>query len=441
MAVLLAGLGLFVYLRYSSQLDETIDQGLRSRSDEVSTLVRGSPSALRRADPEGLSESDESFAQLLSPAGRVLDGSQQLGSRSALPASALPGARSEAVFVDVEDEPATDGGPARLLASPTVVEGRDAIVVVGAALDDRDDSLRSLARLLLIGGPVALLLAAALGYGASGLALRPVEEMRRRAAAISADAPNERLPLSPADDELRRLGETLNSMLDRLETAIERERTFVDDASHELRTPLALHKTELELALRYAEDPAELRAAIASAVEEVDRLIGLAEDLLVVARSDKGRLALNPEPVNVRDLLETVRGRFEARAREAGRELDVGDVSPASVEADRVRTEQALTNLVDNALRHGDGAVSLSACAGDGAVELHVSDHGCGFPDGFRERAFERFSRADAGRTGRGAGLGLAIVAAVASAHRGSVGWRELEPTGLDVWIALPRSG
>ena len=112
--------------------------------------------------------------------------------------------------------------------------------------------------------------------------------MRRRAAEISASDPGARLPVPQAGDELTRLGETLNAMLGRLEEALERERRFVDDASHELRTPLALHRVELELALRHAADEAELRAAIGSAMEEIDRLIALAEQLLVVARSEDG---------------------------------------------------------------------------------------------------------------------------------------------------------
>ena len=140
--------------------------------------------------------------------------------------------------------------------------------------------------------------------------------MRRRAAAISAAEPEARLPLPEADDEIRRLGETLNGMLGRLEAAIERERAFVDDASHELRTPLAMHKTELELALRYAKTPEEMRVAISSAIVEVDRLSQLAEDLLVLARSTEGKLALDLRRVRVAG---AARGRARALLRPDGR--------------------------------------------------------------------------------------------------------------------------
>jgi signal transduction histidine kinase len=330
-------------------------------------------------------------------------------------------------------------GTARLLATPVRAQGRSLIVVVGASLDDRGDALHSLGTLLALGGAAALVLASLAGYGMATAAMRPVEAMRRRAAALSAADLEERLPVPEANDELRRLGQTLNGMLDRLETAIERERGFVDDASHELRTPLTLHKTELELALRYGTTPAELRAAIASAIEEADRLAQLADDLLVVARSDKGRLALKPERVEVGRLLDDVATRFGSRVAESGRRVHIEPVDDGlAVEADRLRLEQALTNLVDNALRHGAGEVRLFAVVDDGTLALHVSDGGAGFPPEFIDKAFDRFSRADASRARGGSGLGLAIVDAIARAHLGEAhALNSLH--GADVWIELPR--
>jgi signal transduction histidine kinase len=311
-------------------------------------------------------------------------------------------------------------------------------VVAAASLDDRNDSLASLGTILLIGIPVALLLASVAGYLVSGRALRPVEAMRRRAAAISAAEPAQRLPLPEADDEIRRLGETLNGMLGRLEAAIERERAFVDDASHELRTPLAMHKTELELALRYAKTPEEMRAAIASAIVEVDRLAQLAEDLLVLARSAEGKLALDLRRVGVAELLGDVRERFSARMAEAGRSLVIEPANGLTLEGDRLRLEQALTNLVENAIEHGGGDVTVRASEVNGEVAIHVEDRGPGFAPEFIGRAFERFSRGDPSRGGDGTGLGLAIVEAIVRAHRGSAHAANRERAGADVWIELP---
>jgi two-component system OmpR family sensor kinase len=300
-----------------------------------------------------------------------------------------------------------------------------------------DEALDNLATLFLIGGPAALLLASLAGYAAAGAALRPVEAMRRRAADISTGGPRERLPVPPAEDELRRLGETLNEMLARIEATLERERRFVDDASHELRTPLALQRAELELALRQGRSVAELRAAIASALEEVDRLSRLAEDLLVVARSGQEGLPVKREPVPVADLLAAIERRFGRHAEEDGRRLLVDTDTSLVVEADRARLEQALSNLVDNALRHGEGEVRVWASAGAGTVRLRVSDRGSGFPDEFLPHAFERFSRADVARGRGGAGLGLAIVETIALVHGGRTGVAN-DPGGAEAWIELP---
>jgi signal transduction histidine kinase len=228
-------------------------------------------------------------------------------------------------------------------------------------------------------------------------------------------------------------------MLARLEHARDRERAFVSDASHELRTPLAILKTEVEVALRRDNPPEVLRAALAVAGEEADRLTQLAEDLLLVARSDSGRLELERRPIAARDLLDDVGRRFRVRVRESGRPLSVDAGEDATLNVDVPRVEQALTNLVENALRHGSGAVTLRACADDGHVELHVLDEGPGLPAEFIPEAFERFSRAQSGRTGEGSGLGLAIVDLIAVAHGGEVGVRNQEDgRGADVWMRLP---
>jgi heavy metal sensor kinase len=434
MAILLVALGLFVYLRFQSQLNATIDQGLRNRADDVTALVAQPNGGLRS---QSALSAEESFAQVLTADGEIFDATPQLATDPLISGAELERASRESTFIDRPSVPGLEG-EARLLATPAESGGQRLVILVGSSVDDRDESLASLLAILLIGGPVALILASLAGYWMAGSALRPVEAMRRRAAAISAAEPEKRLPVSKADDELSRLGETLNKMLGRLEAGLARERAFVDDASHELRTPLSLHKTELELALRYGEDEEQLRAAIVSAIEEVDRLIQLAEDLLVVARSEQGKLALELGSVGLAGLLEGVGQRFGGRADASKRSLVVEAPDGLQVEGDRIRLEQALTNLVDNALRHGGGEVTVSAARADGMVELHVRDAGPGFPPEFIDRAFERFSRADSARTRGGSGLGLAIVDAIARAHHGHARAANRPGGGADVWIELP---
>jgi signal transduction histidine kinase len=437
MAVVLGAVGLFLYFRLEARLDESIDNGLRSRAGEVSALARTSERTLGASHNASLIEPGESFAQVLTTGGRILDSTPQLQDQPVLSRSQLAQAAASPTFFERAGLPGIDA-TARLLAAPIDTPSGRLVVAVGSSLGDRNDAVTGLAKLLLIGGPVALLLASLAGYLAAGAALRPVEQMRRRAAAISARGPEERLPVPAARDDLRRLGLTLNEMLARIESTLERERRFVDDASHELRTPLSLHKTELELALRHGESEQELRAAIASGLEQVDRLVQLAEDLLIVARSEGGELALALAPVPVTDLLRTVAERFRARASESRRSIVVDGDAGLLAEGDRHRLEQALTSMVDNALRYGDGEVRLWAAADRDGVELHVSDRGNGFPADFMPRAFERFSRADTARGQGGTGLGLAIVETIALAHGGRAATANDPDGGADVWIVIP---
>ena len=325
----------------------------------------------------------------------------------------------------------------RLLARPT----DSGVIVVGSTREDREEALSSLGTVLLTGGPIALLLAALAGYGLATAALRPVGAMRDEAAEISRLGSGRRLPVPPAGDELAKLGGTLNEMLERLEASAERERGFVASASHELRTPLALLKAELELALREGRTAEELREAVASAAGESDRLVQLAEDLLVLARADEGRLPVRPERLDTAELLRSTARRFESRAAEAGRELRVAPGDGLALHADRLRAEQALANLVDNALRYGEGPVELAAEPSDGAVRLHVRDRGPGFDPALDGHAFERFTRGDRARSRGGTGLGLAIVDAVARSHGGRAAASAREDgRGADVWIELPHS-
>ena len=417
MAIVLAAVGAFVYVRLGDSLTEQLDESLDARAAALVPLVRsGEP-----LPPSG----DEQLAEVVAASGSEL-----------VTADEVVRARRDRFVTQRESIEAFEDGPGRLLLTPVETDDGTAVLLVGASLEEREEALDGLLTALLIGGPLALLAASAAGYALAGAALRPVEAMRRRAEQVSGDEPGARLPLPEANDEIRRLGTTLNEMLDRLEDGLERERRFTADASHELRTPLALLETELELALRRPRSRAELEAALRSAAEEVDRLRRLADDLLVLAQLDRGRVPLRREPIAAHELLETVARRFDARAAVEGRALEVDDTS-AALSGDRIRLEQALGNLVDNAFRHGAGTVRLAVSAGNGVVELRVGDDGAGFPTDFLPHAFERFSRPDGARSGGTAGLGLAIVAAVAEAHGGSAS--AANAGGAVVTISIPR--
>jgi two-component system OmpR family sensor kinase len=436
MAVVLAGTSWLLYSRVASHLTAALERNLTVRAQDLQALVAQPHASLAAEGGGALVEHGESYAQLLSANGDVIDATRPLTGASLLTAPELRRALASRFFASRERVPGLDE-PSRLLATPLLRSGRRVVLVVGQTQQDRAETLASLRAELLIAGPVALLLASLAGYGLAGLSLRPIEAMRRRAAAISAESPDDRLPVPPTRDEVSRLAQTLNEMLERLAAGLRREREFVADAAHELRTPLALLRTELELAGRHAASPDEFQETIRVSTREVQRLGQLAEDLLVVARSDQGRLPLRLEPLSVSQLLDSAVNRFAWRADAEGRVIVAEAAQDIEFVGDRLRLEQALANLIDNALRYGAGEVKVSAAAVDGSVELHVTDEGSGFSDDFIDRAFARLTRADRARSGGGFGLGLSIVRAITEAHGGSAHAANRDP-GADVWLVVP---
>jgi heavy metal sensor kinase len=433
MAAVLVALGAFVFLRVQAQLIEAVDGGLRSRADVL--LARIGEGGLIGGG--ALVEGDEAFAQLLDADGRVVQASDGLAEGPLVAPEELGGATLLERGVSTVEEVV----PGRLLVVPAT-ESR--WLVVGASLEDQQEALAELLSQLLIGGPVAVVLACLAGWVVAGAALRPVERLRVEAEAISGSEAGRRLAVPPTGDELARLGHSLNRMLGRLEEAVERERRFVGDASHELRTPLANLKAELELALRRARTQDELTAALRSAAEETDRLASLAEDLLVLARAQGGRLPIRREEVDLTRLVRDTIASFAVRASEVGVALEASAEDGVRAELDGARLRQAIGNLVDNALRHTarGGAVRVELRREGDGVAVEVADTGSGFDPGFLERAFEPLSRADEARSRAhgGAGLGLAIVRAVADAHGGSVQATNHPSGGAAVVVRLPAS-
>jgi len=430
-AVVLAGVTLVLYANAQAGLDESLNNLLDAHAAELTGLARRVGVDALAGDPRPLPTSHASFAQIVAADGRVLAATRGGSERPLLGRAERRRAEQGRIIV-------TRGDRARLLAEPLHPGG---IVVVGVDLSQREHTLGTIGTGLMIGGPIALILVSLAAYGLAGGALRPVEAMRQRAASILPAARKQRLPVPPARDEVRRLGETLNDLLARLESAFDRERAFVADASHQLRTPLTVLKTELELALRGSRDASALRAAIASAADDTDRLIALANDLLLIASADQGHLPVRHESLAVDELLATVARRFSQRsAPDDHPAFEVSVPQGLRVRADRLRLEEALGNLIDNAIRYGDQPVRLVANATQARVELHVIDHGPGFPPPFVSHAFERFSRGGGAHPEEGSGLGLAIVDAIARAHGGQTNATNASGAGADVAILLPRS-
>ena len=311
-------------------------------------------------------------------------------------------------------------------------------VTLSSSVDDVDRD-----RLLLVlgvGAPLLVAAVASLVWFLTGIVLGPVEQMSRRAARISFTNPEARLPQPPGSDELAELGANLNRMLDRIAETMAHERAFVDEASHELRTPIAVLRAELELARMEASERPDAEptvAALDSALEETDRLASLAERILVLAKADSGRAIGPPERVRLAEVVQRVVDRSSTDL--PGVEVDVGN---KVVLADPVALEQLLRNLVTNASRWADSRIRIDASKQGRWVLLRVCDDGPGFSDAMVHRAFERFSREDpVAADGGGAGLGLAIVAAIADDLGGRVRAENGPPLGgAVVTVHLPNA-
>lgn len=434
MAIVLLALGAFVYERVGSSLSSSVNRDLDVRADDISALTH------RAATGDGHDFGGaEGVAQLLTPTGKVAQATPDVGTRPLLTPAQVLAVHSGPLHFELPSLPGFGEGRWRVLARPVSDVPGAEIAVVAASLEPREEALDHLFVELLLGGAAALLLASAAGYGLAAAALRPVEEMSRKAAAISLRGDAKRLPVPPTGDEIAKLGERLNEMLARIEAAFAHERRFLADASHELQTPLAILRAELELALRRPRSRQELENVVRSAQEETNRLGKLAEDLLVVARSDQGALPVSVATINADELLRGVAERFARRANEEGRTLSTETPAELELVCDPVRIGQALANLIDNSLRYGGGSITLTAIPRGDMVELHVRDDAGGFPAAFLPRAFERFSRAGDARSSSGSGLGLAIVQAIAMAHGGSAAAANRGGGGSDVWLALPR--
>ena len=378
LALVLAAAGTFLYVRVGADLQRTQDDGLRARAAQLVAAAERSSLPARLPGVPGL-EADEDVAQLLGADGSVLAGSA-LADRTALltPVQRRAAARGE-LRAERPGDAAIDER-LRLLAAPA---GSGRIAVVGASADEVAESRATLLGVELAGLAAALSIGAAGAWLLAGIVVRPAQ------------------------------------------SALEREQRLLADASHELRTPLAVLKAELEVSRMEGSDP---RAALASAQEEVDRLSRLADDLLAVARAGASGVPLRRERIALDPVL-----------RRAARGVPGVTVHPSDLEldADPAQLERAVRNLVENAARHGAPPVDVAAGRREGAVDITVRDRGPGIPRDFAPHALEPFTCADPGRAGPGAGLGLAIVAAIATAHDGRVRLRDACP-GTDAVLTLP---
>jgi signal transduction histidine kinase len=431
--------GVLVDVQYRSALTSAVDEGLQTRFIAAAQeLTNAKGSTVRPPIPDA-----ESFAQVIGPDGMVQAAApRSLRRTSVLQGSDLSRARRHRVTLVHDAGPR--GERARLLAGPVGDSGQ--VVVVGTSLEEATRAQRRLELALGVGLPLLAALVTLAGWFLAGAALSPMQEMIEDADVISARSAGQlsrRLSVPDhAGEELAELARRLNHLLERIEQALEHERMFLDDASHELRTPISIARGELELARLQTDDGTETAAALDSALEEIDRLDHLAGSLLVLARTR----AAGPPPLTRFGLREAARRAVEsamAVTRETGPPAVQARVDgEAVIRGDAVAIERAVRNLVENALRYARAEVVVTIRSDGVDAVVTVSDDGPGFSPEWLEQGVGRFTGGESPEAHGGAGLGLAIVDAIAVSHGGSMELgRRSEGIGAEVRLRLPCEG
>ncbi len=420
--MLVAGFAFVTVLQ--AHLVGDIDQTLLHRAD---ALLHPSPGRLFPAGTGGaehglsfLGPNGVSAIQVYSDTTSPLSSFSLYGSAHLLGARQLAQARVTPSFFTTT----LAGYPhsVRVLAEPVPSVPGD-VLAVAASLEGVDQATGQVAGTLAVLGLVLVVLATAGAWLFGGSALHPVERLRQQAAILARDGGEELLDVPPTHDEIASLAATMNEVLLRLRRALARQREFVSDAGHELRTPLATLAVELELALRPNRSRAELEDALRQAQGETSRLVRLAEDLLLLARSDEDELKLQLQSQLLAPVLESAIRTVAHQAQEAGVVVELQCPSDLLALVDPPTFSRSIVNLLDNALRYAPSGSAIAVTAGQrqSIVEVTVSDSGPGFPPEYLPSAFDRFTRPDGarGRLDGGNGLGLSIVRTIARAHGG----------------------
>jgi heavy metal sensor kinase len=438
--VLLLGLALFgmgMWLALEQRLIAGVDtrlaqrvQGLRSALESEGEIKgRG---RLQRELSEFASEiPDGGFIQLRDPAGAFI---LPFPNQTVFPQDSAAG-RSTRRTVNLGKR------PFRVVTARLVCAGQTYEALVANSLDDVLAVMRDFRNLLFLMIPAVLGVACLGGYWLSSRALRPVDEITSVARSISVQNLAQRVAVPRTGDELQRMSETWNEVLERLEIAVKRIRQFTADASHELRTPLAVIRATAELALRRDREPEAYRDSLRAIENEAEHMTALTESLLTVARADAGGGDMPLATTDLNDLVNDVVHRNAGLAAENGIRLQAGTGAQgvrASANAAGIR--RLLAILVDNALKHtpAGGMVTVSAAAGDGGAVLTVEDTGEGIAADALPHIFERFYRGDPARgSGSGFGLGLSIAQAIAQAHGSEIAVQSAPGAGARFRLTL----
>jgi heavy metal sensor kinase len=442
-AVLATGFSLFGLIAFYAMrgsILETVDENLQDQIHGVGELIeRESGKTELERDLRAIEEirAGSDLLQVSDPAGNWIYRSSTMAHFG----PAAPGAARSSITTQQPN-----GVPLRVLTLPVEAGGKTYIVQLAYPLDDFYEALDRFRRILFLTSPLLLLLASAGGYWLSRRALAPVDQVTREARSISAQNLSSRLAVPRTGDELQRLSETLNGMLERLEQAFRRITQFTADASHELRTPVALMRTRAEITLRKARSQEEYRDTLRQILEDLQRTSSLIENLMLLARADSGAEALERARINMVENVEQacLAGRALADAKGISLHVELPE-SPVWIEGDANSLRRLFLILLDNAVKYTppQGRITVSLSASDGSAVAEVRDTGIGIAAQDLSHIFERFFRADRARSREtgGAGLGLSIGKWIAEGHGGTISAQSKPGEGSVFQVRIPLAG
>jgi len=442
--VALAAFGAFVYFSLAHGLTDALDDSLRLSAAQAIAAIKTengqidlSGSIFKSGSAAAELHKRDVTIRVFDRSGQIL---QTLGPYLDLPlapASLAKALRQDATLSTLTD--AHDNDSIRSYTAAIVENGQVVgVLQVLASLDNVQEALARLRQALLLGSPLLALAAAFGGYFLAARALAPIDQITRTARRISAEDLSRRLDLPATNDEVGRLAATFDGMLARLDDAFRRERQFTADASHELRTPLAAMQAILSVTRAQRRSPEDYEAALADLADETDRLRGLTEDLLRLARGETPPEGVSEE-IDLSTLLDDVADSLRPLAEAKGLALICDVPAGLAVTGDRDALIRLFVNLLDNAVKYtARGSVTVAARAGVGGLQVTVADTGSGMAAEDLPHVFDRFYRADQGRTEHGTGLGLAIARQIAQGHGGALTVESTPNMGSIFTVSLP---
>lgn len=439
-AALLLCFGAAAYVMLSHQLHRTLDESLVSRAlDYESGLKLNQGQITYSGQVNDIVFVFGSDGSLL---GRMGPGTITPASVGALVQLSLTGQDYRDFYTT---EKVVDGPEIRLYASPFMITpDTQVVVVVGRPTTETEQVLSTVRSIFLVSGFFAVILAAMGGFILTSQALFPVLRITGIADLIGEANLDRRIDVH-GQDEVGKLASTLNRMIERLETAFNRQKQFSADASHELRTPLSVIEAESTLALSKERTSEDYRKSLEIIGQEVDYMSTVLGNLLLMARNDAGKDPLQGEEVDLSDLVTDVSSNFESLAKENGLRFELRAEPNLKVEGDAVRLRQVFLNVLQNAVRYTrkGGAISVNASSKRGAAIVNITDTGIGISEDQLPLIFERFYRVDKARSRAdgGAGLGLAIARQIVEMHKGTIDVQSRLGKGSTFRISLPLVG